>query len=482
MPQNEDFSYTAEDLMEFFEQNEINALVLINPDNPSGNYIPYSGLMKLIKWAKEKAVKLIIDESFADFADTMEKKTLIDEEILSSYDGLYVVKSISKSYGVPGIRLGVLASGNEQEIAKLKKSVAIWNINSIGEFFMQIYEKYEKDYLRSLEKIIESRKQLMEQLEHVPHLRTIPSQANYIMCEVLDGISGKYVAEKLLQKDILIKELTTKIVNGKQYVRIAVRNREDNERLVKEMKNAMKKSDLENSNNRWHEIWNNRKIDLSKLDEKDEYTLYKELKRLDGFDVNVNDSESYYRGFYNSIVNLFESRLKEVSSIYEVGCGSGANLVLFDKRGVHVGGIDYSDILIEAAEAVLPNHDIVCEEAVNLSVTPVYDVVISDSVFAYFESEAYAMEVLEKMYEKADKQIILLEIFDKEKKEECLSYRKASVENYEEVYKGLDKIFYSREFFEVFAQKHNCELEFTDVVNDYYWNSKYMYNCFITKR
>lgn len=84
--------------------------------------------------------------------------------------------------------------------------------------------------------------------------------------------------------------------------------------------------------------------------------------------------------------------------------------------------------------------------------------------------------------EKADKQIILLEIFDKKKKEECLSYRKASVENYDEIYKGLDKNFYSREFFEDFAQKHNCELEFTDVVNDYYWNSKYMYNCFITKR
>ena len=235
MPQNENFSYTAEDLIAFFDQNEINTLVLINPDNPSGNYIPYVGLLKLIEWAKQKEITLIIDESFADFADTTEKKTLIDEEILGSYDGLYVVKSISKSYGVPGIRLGVLACGNEQEVTKLKKSVAIWNINSIGEFFMQIYEKYEKDYLKSLEKIIESRKQLTEQLVHVPHLRMIPSQANYVMCEVTDGVDCEEMAAALLQNNILIKNLTSKIHDGKQYIRLAVRTEEENGKLAEEL-------------------------------------------------------------------------------------------------------------------------------------------------------------------------------------------------------------------------------------------------------
>lgn len=235
MPQNEDFSYTAEDLITYFECNEINSLVLINPDNPSGNYIPYSGLLKLVDWARQKGIKLIIDESFADFADTTEKKTLIDEEILNSYGGLYAVKSISKSYGVPGIRLGVLASGNEQAIAILKKKVAIWNINSVGEFFMQIYEKYEKDYLRSLEKIIESRKQMMEQLDNVPRLRTIPSQANYVMCEVMDGVDCEEMAAELLRGNILIKNLTSKIQDGKQYIRLAVRTKEENERLIGEL-------------------------------------------------------------------------------------------------------------------------------------------------------------------------------------------------------------------------------------------------------
>ena len=65
---------------------------------------------------------------------------------MNEYEHLFIMKSISKSYGVPGIRLGVLASGNIHMIDKLKKDVSIWNINSFGEFYMQIYKKYKNQY------------------------------------------------------------------------------------------------------------------------------------------------------------------------------------------------------------------------------------------------------------------------------------------------------------------------------------------------
>ena len=142
------------------------------------------------------------------------------------------MKSISKSYGVPGIRLGILVSGDADMISLLKKDVAIWNINSFGEFFMQIYEKYEKVYKASLIEIRGARERLFNNLSKVEYLRPIPSQANYIMCEVLNGYTSRGLSEKLLQKDILIKDLSTKVTNGKQYIRLAVRNEEDNQRLV----------------------------------------------------------------------------------------------------------------------------------------------------------------------------------------------------------------------------------------------------------
>lgn len=241
---NEDYHYTEDDLIAFYEDKDISALVLINPDNPSGNFIESEGIFKLIKWAKEKGIILVIDESFVDFADLKENEdiesvTLLKESILSLYDKLYVVKSISKSYGVPGARLGVLASCDEETISFIKKDVAIWNINSFGEFFMQIKEKYDKDYKQSLVKMRASRKKLMEELVKIPYIIPFKSQANYIMCR-LEGVNSRQLSVKLLKDNIFIKDLTPKLKDGKEYIRLAVRDEADNEKLISALKSYVK--------------------------------------------------------------------------------------------------------------------------------------------------------------------------------------------------------------------------------------------------
>lgn len=235
IPNNRDYSYTADDLMEYFGDKNIHNLIVINPDNPSGNYIPKADLLRLIEWSAEKGIKLVIDESFVDFADE-ENNTLIDQAVLSANPHLFVMKSISKSYGVPGLRLGVLASGDAETIGKMKKDVAIWNINSFGEFYMQIEEKYKKDYAAALVKIRAERSRFQDELANIQGVRVIPSQANFVMVELEEDISPKDLLKQLLIKhNLLIKELTTK-TNGRNYLRLAVRNTEDNDALVAAMK------------------------------------------------------------------------------------------------------------------------------------------------------------------------------------------------------------------------------------------------------
>ena len=231
VPGNSDYSYTADDVMDFFEDKDISNLIIINPDNPSGNYIPKADIMRVIKWSKQKGIRLVIDESFVDFADE-EDSTLLHNEILDSNPSLYVMKSISKSYGVPGLRLGVLASSDTETISLMKKDVAIWNINSFGEFYMQIEEKYKNDYAKALVKIRAERRRFASELAKIKGIRVIPSQANFIMVELLDNISPKELLKTLLIKyEILIKELSTK-TNGRNYLRLAVRNTEDNDKLL----------------------------------------------------------------------------------------------------------------------------------------------------------------------------------------------------------------------------------------------------------
>lgn len=238
-PDNDSMQYSAEDIMAFYADKPIESLLVINPDNPSGNYIPYADLLRLIAWAKERDINIVIDESFVDFVDVEGEYSLLKDELLSLNPHLCVVKSISKSYGVPGFRLGVLASGNRALIARLKREVAIWNINSFGEFYMQIYEKYHKDYVDACRLFRQERARFYEELQEVSMLRVIPSQANYFLCELTTTkFTATELAVRLLAKhDILIKDCSGKAsFRGRNFIRLAVRDRKDNHKLVEALK------------------------------------------------------------------------------------------------------------------------------------------------------------------------------------------------------------------------------------------------------
>ena len=146
---------------------------------------------------------------------------------------LVVIKSISKSYGVPGLRLGFLASGDRSLIEAMKREISIWNINSFAEFYMQIFIKYKEDYNRACERFLAERERFQNNLRKIPFLRVIPSEANYFLCEVLPPFTSEKLCAALLEKDILIKNCATKAgFNGRQYIRIAIRDQRDNDRLT----------------------------------------------------------------------------------------------------------------------------------------------------------------------------------------------------------------------------------------------------------
>ena len=242
VPQNEDYRYTADDLMSFFGDKDIKTLMLINPDNPSGNFIPKADVLRLAQWCESKEIQLVVDESFVDFSKDFANNSLLSDAVLESCPHMAVMKSISKSYGVPGLRLGILASANQELIASIKKEVSIWNLNSFAEFFMQIYNKHEKDYKKACEKFVAERDSFESQLRTVPFLRVMPSQANYFLCEVLPPYTAKEIVIYMLrQHNILTRDCSQKpgLNPQKQYMRIAVRNHEDNTRLVEALRKML---------------------------------------------------------------------------------------------------------------------------------------------------------------------------------------------------------------------------------------------------
>ena len=233
-PDNPDMAYDAEDLKQFFGDKDISTLLLINPDNPSGNFIGKEHVIGLAEWCAERGIKFVVDESFVDFTDGFEDNSLLADDILAAHPNLYVMKSISKSYGVPGLRLGVLASADVAYIARVRKEVSIWNINSFAEFYMQIFNKYSRFYADACHKFQAERRRFHQRLLQVAYLRVVPTQANYFLCEVKGGRTSAELTAALLNRyNIFVKDCNSKHgLEGRNFIRIAIRNQQDNDTLV----------------------------------------------------------------------------------------------------------------------------------------------------------------------------------------------------------------------------------------------------------
>ncbi len=249
-----------------------------------------------------------------------------------------------------------------------------------------------------------------------------------------------------------------------------------------------------NGKNEWKNIWN-RKKELNGNNILSNEALFTKLKELNGFDA-VKGGMSYQtfiKQYQDMIYNLHNKTIQynnicltkdtlNIKSVFEIGCGSGATLFMLESNGFKTGGIDYSKPLIKTAKKVLKSQDLSNNEAIDMTLSPVYDAVISNSVFGYFTDLEYALKVLEKAYKKAEHVIAILDVHDEEKKEEHLALQRKVKENYDERYKNLPIQFYSKKFFTDFAKSKNMHIKFTDMKNiEEYWNAPYSYNVYLYK-
>lgn len=233
----------------------------------------------------------------------------------------------------------------------------------------------------------------------------------------------------------------------------------------------------------WKDIWDKKEANFEGIDTDNVREVFLELKKSNGFDVV--DGAFTYESFLQQYAHTKEMLGEHVQSVYEIGCGSGANLYLFQREGFLVGGCDYSQSLIDSAKKALTdgeNLDLTCGEAKDISVTPMYDSVFSNSVFSYFQDEEYAQAVLEKMIEKARYSIGILDVHDSTKKEAFTEYRRKIIEDYDEKYAGLPKYFYDKSFFAEFAASHDMEIKFCESNFPGYWNNEFIFNCYMYKK
>lgn len=229
--ESKDFSFTPDELKKLAEGKEL--LVLVNPCNPTGTFFKQKDIIEVIEYTHELGIFVIVDESFVDFADK-DMFTLINDDVLKKYPGLVVIKSLGKSFGIPGIRLGVAATTNRNLKQAIKSNLPIWNINSIAEYFLQIIDKYLDSYRYACLSVARQRDLMIDKLNELDYLKCRPSKGNFVFAEIGDQITANELARYLLTKGILVKDCSTKLgISGRgEFIRFAVKNSEENRFLL----------------------------------------------------------------------------------------------------------------------------------------------------------------------------------------------------------------------------------------------------------
>ena len=233
--------------------------------------------------------------------------------------------------------------------------------------------------------------------------------------------------------------------------------------------------------NNWKTIWNRRKPVTDGLSG-DWAQVFLELKRLNGYDVMGEGIPlDAFLNFNAGLVELLD--LAPGKSVYEVGCGAGANMYLMQHEGMIVGGSDYAEGLVETAQRiVLEARELAAMEAADIPTEEKYDAVYSCGVFSYFPDHAYATRVLERMVAKSTHVIGVTDVHDRAKRQDYLAFRRASIPDYDARYEGLSRLFFRRSFFEEFAAQHDLRVTFPALELAGYWNTPFSFNVFMYRQ
>jgi len=214
--------------------------IVVTPNNPTSLLVPRDQLISLTKKLADHDCMLIVDESFIDFASNGDQESLENE--IEKYPNLVIFKSMSKAYGICGIRIGYMLTANIDFLDQVRQGVHIWNINGFAEEFLRLAPQYKQKFKQSCSKVMEDRDQFYQELQTIPGMIVYKPDANYLFCRLPDhSLSAPVVTKKIfIDHNIYIKHCEGKTMpESDRYVRIASRTQPENQRLVEALRNIL---------------------------------------------------------------------------------------------------------------------------------------------------------------------------------------------------------------------------------------------------
>ena len=234
------FQLDVEKFAEEAIRQQAQLAIVVTPNNPTSLLVPKDQLIYLTKKLANHDCMLIVDESFIDFARNGDQETLENE--IEQYPNLAIFKSMSKAYGICGIRIGYMLTANAEFSDQVRQGLHIWNINGFAEEFLRLAPQYKQQFTQSCSKVMEDRDQLCQGLQKIPGMTVYPPDANFIFCRLPDhSLPAPEVTKQLFSDhNIYIKHCEGKTMpESDRYVRIACRTQPENQLLIEALQNIV---------------------------------------------------------------------------------------------------------------------------------------------------------------------------------------------------------------------------------------------------
>ena len=215
--------------------------VVVTPNNPTSLLVPRTDLLHLLGLLAPHGITLVVDESFIDFAPAGAAESL--EKDVAQHENLAVMKSMSKAYGICGLRIGYILSANQALVRRMRAGLHVWNLNGFAESFLRLAPGYRQDFAESCEQVAAERDAFYEDLTQLPGLIVWKPDANYVFCRLPeDSPSGPDVTRALFVNDnIYIKHCQDKtMAESDRYIRVASRTPAENRLLVEALRRAIR--------------------------------------------------------------------------------------------------------------------------------------------------------------------------------------------------------------------------------------------------
>ena len=234
LKKDNNYNLNVDEYIDFIKKVRPDTIVLINPNNPTGNYILKADLIRILT-ELSFVENIIIDESFIHFAFEDEFYSEVTlSKLVEEQKNLYIVKSMSKDFGIAGIRAGYAIMA-EYKVKELLKNGYLWNSNGLAEHFFRLYSQkdFVSNYQIARKRYIEETQKFIIDISKVPNIKVYPSSANFVLIELPDGISSELITSILLIRyGIYVRNCDDKIGLEGNYLRIASRGQQDNQSII----------------------------------------------------------------------------------------------------------------------------------------------------------------------------------------------------------------------------------------------------------